>query len=45
MMILTELITKPICVLCEFEWQKGYALAQFDNCDNLMRLEDKERSL
>jgi len=42
MMILTELLTKPICVLCEFEWQKGYALAQFDNCDNEMRLDDAD---
>ncbi len=42
MMILKELLTKPICVFCEYEWQKGYALAQFENCDNKFRLDDAD---
>ena len=39
---LSCLINKPICVFCEHEWQKGYALAQFKNCDNKFRLEDED---
>jgi hypothetical protein len=42
MMNLTELITKPICVICSHEWQKGYAFAQFEKCDNKYRLEDAD---
>lgn len=41
-MELTEITKKPVCVYCEHDWQKGYAVSQFDNCDNPFRLEDKD---
>lgn len=37
---LEKIINKPICVHCEHEWQKGYAVSQFNNCDNPFRLND-----
>lgn len=40
--MLKQIINKPICVKLEHEWQKGWALAQFENCDNNFRLDDKE---
>lgn len=36
------LIKQPICIKCEYEWQKGYALAIFDDCDNPFRVDDED---
>jgi hypothetical protein len=37
---LKKLLNQPICVKFEFEWQKGYALSFFKDCDNFFRLDD-----
>lgn len=41
-MKLTTLLKQPICIKCEHEWQKGYALALFEDCDNPYRVDDED---
>ena len=39
----TLIITnQPICIECKYQWQKGYVLAMFDDCDNPFRIDDDE---
>jgi len=41
-MELGTIIKQPICIKCEYEWQKGYALALFEDCDNPYRVDDED---